>query len=231
MKRRSTWRPQLVLMVKAPEAGRVKTRLARGIGLARALRFYRSATSALSRRISSDGRWQTWLAVAPERALHHPIWPRNVPRRGQGSGDLGQRMQKVFDELPPGPVIIIGSDIPSVTPAHIARAFRKLGRADLVFGPATDGGYWLVGAKRHPNIPDVFRDVRWSHQQTLADTIANAGGLRVELADTLDDVDEPGDLQGSAVWSGRIIIPASINPRTRNSASCPSPTDKPAHTC
>ncbi len=206
-------------MVKAPEAGRIKTRLARGIGVSEALRFYRSATGALSRRVSNDTRWETLLSISPERALHHPVWPARVSRRGQGRGDLGQRMQKVVEELPPGPVVIIGSDIPGITSSHIARAFRELGSADLVIGPAPDGGYWLIGFKRQPRVHKVFDNVRWSHAATLSDTLRNASGLRVTLIEELDDVDHAGDLGTVAGWSGRVILPTAIYRPTSNSAS------------
>ncbi|MBU2582113.1 MAG: TIGR04282 family arsenosugar biosynthesis glycosyltransferase [Alphaproteobacteria bacterium] len=206
-------------MVKAPEAGRVKTRLSHGIGVTEALRFYRSATSALARRLAHDARWQTSLSIAPERCLRHPVWPAGIARHKQGRGGLGERMQKVFDELPPGPVIIVGSDIPGITPAHIARAFRKLGHADIVLGPANDGGYWLVGYKRHPRIPDVFKNVRWSHPETLNDTLRNATGLHTELVDALDDIDEATDLKSISGWSGRVVLPAAIYRQIDNSAS------------
>jgi len=198
------------MMVKAPEAGRVKTRLARGIGISEALRFYRSATGALARRVGNDARWETKLAIAPERALRNPVWPAQLARRGQGGGDLGQRMQKVIDELPPGPVVIVGSDIPGITPSLVAKAFRKLGNADIVIGPAPDGGYWLIGFKRHPSIPKVLQNVRWSHPETLNDTLRNAKGLRVQQINMLDDIDEAEDLEATSGWAGRVIIPAAI---------------------
>jgi hypothetical protein len=89
-------------------------------------------------------------------------------------------------------VVVVGSDIPEVTPQHIARAFAALGAHDLVFGPATDGGYWLVGARRRPALPaGLFDRVRWSTPHALADTLAGLpAGLRVATVDTLDDVDD-----------------------------------------
>lgn len=213
-------------MVKAPEAGRVKTRLAKGIGTAAALRFYRATTGALSRRITQDGRWTATLAVAPERSLGHPVWPTQVARRGQGRGDLGQRMQKVVDELPPGPVVIVGSDIPGITPALVAKAFHELGSADVVVGPAADGGYWLIGFKRLTRKPRIFDNVRWSQAETLQDTLRNAAGLRVATIDVLDDVDEAEDLPAVSGWSGRIVLPAAISIPKCKSASYLCDTDK-----
>lgn len=190
-----TLRRWLVIMVKQPVAGRVKARLARDIGVAGALRFYRAQTAAVIRRLSADPRWQLVLAVAPDIAVNAPVWPPGIARIAQGPGNLGARMQRIFDRLPPGPVAIIGSDIPGITPDHVARAFHALGDADAVLGPAGDGGYWLVGAKRRPSVLPMFANVRWSTCHTLADTRANLVGHKVTLVDTLDDVDDAAGLR------------------------------------
>ena len=100
-------------------------------------------------------------------------------------------MARVMGGLPPGPAIIVGSDIPDLKAAHVADGFARLGRADTVFGPAPDGGYWLVGARRRPAQPDMFRDVRWSSRHALSDTIANlAGRYTHDLLPILADVDD-----------------------------------------
>ena len=196
---------RLVVMVKEPIAGRVKTRLARGIGVVRATAFYRHATAAVLARVSSPKEWHTILAVAPDLASCCRAWPPHLARIPQGSGDLGRRMQRVMDELPPGPVLIIGSDIPSIGAEHIRAAFRALGSHDAVFGPAPDGGYWLVGLKRFPRVPQAFEAVRWSSQHALDDTLANLNGLRVARLVTLDDIDEAVDLAGSGGRHGRRV--------------------------
>ena len=104
-------------------------------------------------------------------------------------------MGRVFRHMPPGPVVIIGADIPGVTRAHIARAFAALGKADAVFGPAPDGGYWLIGLKRTaPPPPGMFRAVRWSTAHALADTRATIPHLRIAVTDRLQDVDDAADL-------------------------------------
>jgi glycosyltransferase A (GT-A) superfamily protein (DUF2064 family) len=87
-------------------------------------------------------------------------------------------------------VVIIGADIPEIRADHIARAFAALGTADLVFGPARDGGYWLIGAKGPARRVPMFANVRWSTRHALADTRANLEGRRVALLDLLDDVDD-----------------------------------------
>ncbi|MBI1262622.1 MAG: DUF2064 domain-containing protein [Rhizobiales bacterium] len=183
-------------MSKAPLLGQVKTRLAKGIGAAEATRFFRTTSQTMLRRMARDPRWQLLLALSPDRAVHDQgIWPAGIPRIAQGGGDLGARMGRLMRDLPPGPVVMIGGDIPAIQPHHIASAFKALGRADVVFGPAEDGGYWLVGLKRLPRVPDIFADVRWSSPHALADTLANVkrAGLRHEMLQTLPDIDTAED--------------------------------------
>ncbi len=192
-------RPTLVVMAKVPVAGAVKSRLAREVGVAEATRFYRVTLARTLRRLGRDPRWRTLLAVAPDPAVAFP-WPEGAPAIPQGRGDLGQRMQRVMDRLPPGPAIIVGSDIPGLEVGHVARAFALLGRNDAVFGPAEDGGYWLVGLRRRPRVPAIFGGVRWSTAHALADTLANCRGLDVGFADTLADVDT---VEGWRDWRRR----------------------------
>jgi rSAM/selenodomain-associated transferase 1 len=186
---------RLVIMAKRPIAGAVKRRLARGIGSAGAIRFYRTTLAQTLLRLGADPRWRTYLAVTPDAALAETCWPSHplVTRVPQGHGDLGARMQTLFDSMPPGPVVIVGSDIPAIRACHIARAFRLLGRADAVFGPAQDGGYWLVGMKRSPRRLAPFDNVPWSTEQTLAATLANLHGRTVAFCSTLSDVDTAQD--------------------------------------
>jgi len=186
----------LVIMAKAPRIGRVKSRLARGIGRVGAWAFYRRTLAAVSRPLVADRRWTTWLAVSPDNAVHDDrAWPVDCPRFSQGNGDLGQRMGRVMDIMGPGPVIIIGADIPDIRRRHIAAAFAALGNHDAVFGPADDGGYWLVGLRRRPKITAIFEDVRWSTEHALADTCANLPSrTKIAWLETLVDVDDSTDL-------------------------------------
>ncbi len=185
----------LVLFVKAPRWGQVKTRLARDIGQMSAWMFYRNTSCNVLRRLVRDGRWQTILAVTPdEYVAKGRFWPSGARRMAQGRGDLGRRMSGPLKTLPPGPVVIIGSDIPDITPDHVARAFKALGRAEAVIGPAEDGGYWLVGLKRSSRIIDLFKNVRWSGPETLRDTVRNMPRTaRITCIDTLRDVDTGKD--------------------------------------
>ncbi|MBX2804499.1 MAG: TIGR04282 family arsenosugar biosynthesis glycosyltransferase [Hyphomicrobiales bacterium] len=197
-------RRRLVLMVKEPRAGWVKTRLAREIGTAAALRFYRTACANLIRRLSSDPRWCLVLAISPDRALTSRAWPPSTPRIRQGTGNLGDRMGRLLHETGPRATIIIGSDIPGIQPQHIAEAFRMLEHADAVLGPAEDGGYWLVGMKPVRPFRDIFRNVRWSSSYTLDDTLANFKDLNVAFTQTLEDVDDAGSFKRNAHLGMRV---------------------------
>ncbi len=185
----------VVVFVKAPVLGRVKTRLGTAIGAAAARDFYRRQTAALLRRLKDDGRWQLVLAVSPDRVRNAPFWPQGLPRIAQGRGDIGARMARALAALPPGPAVLIGSDIPAIEASMIAGAFRALGRADAVFGPAADGGYWLVGLKARARRLPLFRNVRWSGPHALADTRANLGFRPAALVQTLRDVDTVADYE------------------------------------
>lgn len=185
----------VVLFAKAPVLGRVKQRLARDIGPVAAASFYRTTLARVARRIGGDPRWRTWLAATPDSALDAPVWPTELAgltRFGQGPGDLGEKMACALRRLPPGPAVIVGGDIPDLNAGHIAAAFHALRSAEFVFGPAEDGGYWLVGARRgaRPLPPCLFQNVRWSTSDALADSLATVRPARAALIDRLADVDD-----------------------------------------
>ncbi len=184
----------LVILAKAPRFGTVKTRLAADIGKTAALRFYRNNLTQLVRRLSRDPRWITWLAVTPDQSAGvDGFWPAGVPRLRQGPGDLGDRLQRVMNLMPGGPVCILGSDIPGIRRRHVADGFKALDSKQAVLGPTPDGGYWLVGLKRRPTVPQIFDGVRWSSGHEFDDTVSNMDG-RYALVETLTDVDTAEDL-------------------------------------
>lgn len=181
----------VVVFARAPRLGAVKRRLAKAIGARAALRFHLATLIRLTRALSAVRQFRTVLAITPDQAKFH--LPVRVQRLGQGRGDLGKRMHRAFRRFPHGRVVIIGSDIPDANAEDILTAFRALGMADAVFGPAMDGGYWLVGASaRRPTRP--FADVRWSSEHALADTLKNFSRHRVAMLRTLRDVDSAADL-------------------------------------
>jgi len=185
-------RDTVFVFARAPRLGEVKRRLAREIGARAALDFHRATMLALLRGLAAERRVRTVLALTPQRA-RFPL-PVLVARVGQGGGDLGARMQRVAARVKHGRVVIIGCDIPDARAADVLAALRALGRVDAVFGPAEDGGYWLVGlSPRRPARP--FAAVRWSTAHALADTLANFRGRRVTFLRTLRDVDTAADLR------------------------------------
>jgi rSAM/selenodomain-associated transferase 1 len=185
-------RRHLVLFVRAPQLGSGKRRLAREIGDAATVRFERLMIALLLRRLAADRRWRLRIAVTPDKARHHARhWRRGIEAAGQGGGDLGVRMRRALAACPPGPVVLVGGDIPALGARHVAAAFGLLGRHDLVFGPAEDGGFWLVGSRHPRQLPPLLEQVRWSGPYALADTLAGLPQrIRVGLAERLADVDD-----------------------------------------
>ncbi len=179
-------------MVKEPRAGRVKTRLGQDIGMTGAALWYRHQTTRLLRNIR-DPRWRIVLSIAPDTALQNSVWPNDLTRMAQGSGNLGTRMHRALSAVR-GPAILIGSDIPNIEPRHIARAFAHLGTARSVIGPATDGGFWLIGLANGATAPkSIFKNARWSHPETLNDVLPTLPHP-VAFTDTMTDVDTASDL-------------------------------------
>jgi len=188
-------KPNLIIFTRAPLLGTVKRRLAADIGDSAARRFHANTTCELVGRLAADRRWRTWLAVTPDRfARIGRFWPTGVQRLPQGQGDLGVRMATALARFPGGPAVLVGSDIPALHSGHILAAFAALRGCDAVFGPAADGGYWLVGVRNGgAALPGMFRNVRWSTRHALDDTLANFSNRRTILLETLDDVDDGRD--------------------------------------
>tara|TARA_Y100001936_G_scaffold186641_1_gene184539 strand:+ start:350 stop:940 length:591 start_codon:yes stop_codon:yes gene_type:complete len=186
--------PVLIIFVRAPFLGRVKQRLAAGIGQIEARKFYLKTSRDLIKKVSSSPFWTTVLCVTPDAAsLKGRFWKKIPVRLPQGTGNLGQRMERVSLKFPNNPVLIIGSDIPDISNRIIKNAFTAVRRHDLVFGPSPDGGYWLVGARAGLLVRGLFSNVRWSTAFALSDTLNNSGMKRVVFVDTLNDIDSVED--------------------------------------
>ena len=171
--------------------GAAKTRLARDIGPVHAQRLYRAMTARVLRQVG-DPRWDTVIYTSGDPATV-PEW-RHYAQRPQPDGSLTPRLQRVFGEGPRRAVVVIGTDCPQVKARDVGDALDALRRAPFVFGPASDGGFWLMAA-RAPLGPGVFDGVRWSSPHTLADMRARVGA--VALLRELTDVD---DAAGLAAW-------------------------------
>ncbi len=188
----------LLVFAKAPRPGTVKTRLARTIGDKRATELYRRMARLIVAAVRSapvrmvvcydppDGEAEvrSWLGPAP-----HQYWP-------QGTGDLGTRMSRMVARAlsDADRVVIIGTDAPAVGADTITRAFAALDSADVVIGPARDGGYYLLGLQG-PH-PDLFAGIRWSTGSVLAETTKRTErlGLSVTWLEVEGDVDTADDL-------------------------------------
>jgi len=181
----------LVLFIRAPQLGAGKRRLARAIGDVATVRFEWLMLALMLRRLAGDRRWHLRIAVTPNIARRQASrWRRGIDAMGQGGGDLGIRMRRALASCPPGPVVLVGGDIPALAAPHVAAAFRLLGCCDLVFGPAEDGGFWLIGARSPRHMPPLFDHVRWSSQYALADSLAELSRrIKVGFVERLEDVD------------------------------------------
>lgn len=190
----------VVLFARAPRYGRGKRRLARDIGDLAAHRFYSTQLARTVRVVATEAGWRGYIAIDPPRDAHCPGPPFTVgraarlPRHPQQGRNLGRRMIAAMRNVPAGPVVLIGADIPGVTPAMLRRALIACRAADVVFGPAADGGFWLIGSRR-PLSLKAFDAVEWSQPTTLAAaTRALPRHARVRHVDILRDVDHATDL-------------------------------------
>jgi hypothetical protein len=181
-------RDTVIVFARAPRLGAVKRRLAGEIGDRAALRFHVGTLTALLRALKACRRFDVVLAVTPDRArVRVAAGIRVVP---QGGGDLGQRMSRALRRF--RRVALMGCDIPAASAADVCDAFDMLGRTDAVFGPAEDGGYWLIAlGPRRPS--DLFGRARWSTKHALSDTLRQFRHHRIGFIRTLADVDTAAD--------------------------------------
>ena len=186
----------IIIFVRNPVLGRVKTRLAREIGADKALAVYQELlrhTHAITRRLNCDRR-----VYYADFVPSDDIWTANEYHRARQSGaDLGERMAQAFSEgfdVGYSRLVIIGSDCYELRPHHINDAFHALRSHDIVIGPARDGGYYLLGMKRRHTA--LFDNIPWSsaavYEQTMQKCIDL--GLSVKTLPVLSDVDRAADL-------------------------------------
>jgi len=201
-------RPTLFVMAKTPRLGVGKTRLARGMGRAAALRVNRFLQARTMRMLAGDPRWRLLLLVSPDRDIHAcapGVWPRTISRAGQGRGDLGARLARAFARLGRRPAAVIGVDCPDQDRRRVATAFRAGRRFGAALGPTLDGGFWILAVRHARAAAPAFAHVRWSTPHACADMARALGGAA--YVDTLQDVDEVEDwrafLQRAATRAGR----------------------------
>jgi rSAM/selenodomain-associated transferase 2/rSAM/selenodomain-associated transferase 1 len=218
---------RLILMLKFPTPGAVKTRLVPALGEQRACALHRALVRhtlvEVQRCAAEDGvAVEVRLAGAPDDAAARAWLGGAVTIRDQGDGDLGARMdravQAAFAEGAAA-VVVIGGDCPQLNFSHLGAAFSALARSEAVLGPAADGGYYLIGLRRA--LPALFRGIAWGGSEVLAQTLAAARTLSVDVAllATLRDIDVPADLTlwaetpaaGAAGRGGVSVIVPALN--------------------
>jgi len=203
---RMNLRERLIIFTRYPEPGTTKTRLIPHIGAMAAAELQRQMTARVLGQASAlMGRQNMALEVRYEGGndrLMKAWLGEGLNYVSQGEGDIGQRMARALhDTLPQGAAsaVLIGSDIPDITTTLLASAFEKLAEETVVLGPATDGGYYLIGLTARALAKAsmaIFTDMPWGTSGVLQETCRRLErvGLAYRLLDKLSDIDRPEDL-------------------------------------
>jgi hypothetical protein len=187
----------LIVFMKNPVRGKVKTRLAATLGNDKALQVYLDLVD-YTREVLTEVKADIWLFYSDYLQENDNWSPIAAQKRTQLGADLGVRMKNAFREVFAAPykhAAIIGTDCPELTPVIINKGFEQLTNCELVMGPAQDGGYYLLGL----NAPNewLFENKPWSTNQVAKLTLqaAEERQLNYELLPMLRDVDTEKDLQ------------------------------------
>jgi len=195
----------ILIFAKWPEAGNVKTRLAKDIGDEEALIFYRNMvqqTIRIARELEQDSELHSEVVLQfspPEKAMHFQEWlGDDITYRPQSSGDLGERLAQGMEtafQAGSEKVLVIGTDCPKLKSEHLCQAFNVLLGKDAVIGGAKDGGYYLLGL--NAPWPDVFQDIEWSTSRVFQQTTKRfkENRLQFDRLEVLRDVDTLSDLR------------------------------------
>jgi len=187
------------LLAKWPTPGRVKTRLAPLLGLEGAASLARAMLEDAVEALGEIPRPLVALEGAPDEVHATPPFDR-AELVAQGGGDLGERMVRVLARgcADAPSAVVLGGDVVGLPPSALAEARAALETADAVLGPASDGGYYLLGARRGalPSLARALEGARLGTAQARADTLGGLAreGLTVALLEPFFDVDEPRDL-------------------------------------
>lgn len=185
----------LIILTRNPELGKVKTRLAKGLGNENALAIYKSLLAHTRDVVTKvDCTRRVGYSV---KIRTNDYWDGTHFEKFQQEGeDLGIRMQNAFnDAFDQGhsKVLIIGSDLYDLRPKHITEAFDALDQKDVVIGPAQDGGYYLLGLKKMQS--EIFYNKDWGTDTVYQKTIDNLKTQTVYTLETLNDIDYAEDLK------------------------------------
>jgi uncharacterized protein len=193
---------RLIILTRYPEAGNAKTRLIPALGAEGAATLHRQLVEQTFVQVQRFQQLQPICVevrfVGGDRALMQQWLGTDLMYTVQGEGDLGDRMARSFQAAFAAGVdqaILIGTDCPDLNSEILSQAFDALKSADVVLGPARDGGYYLIGLRQA--IPELFVGIPWSTDQVLRQTIAIAEGLKfaIALLPILSDIDTPDDLE------------------------------------
>ena len=185
----------ILVFVRNPELGKVKTRLAKTIGDKDALKIYTillQHTESVLHKVSSDK-----VVYYSEEIQSNDLWDNALyQKKLQKGADLGARMQNAFETAFKDTyekVVIVGSDLFDLNPNHIKEAFTALENHEVVLGPSLDGGYYLLGMKKMN--PTVFKNKQWGTDSVLESTLKNLNQQNVKLLEALNDIDTFEDLK------------------------------------
>jgi uncharacterized protein len=190
----------LLIFVKYPEPGKVKTRLAKNIGLENAALLYRKMAEGIIYDLSKLTDYTKIIFFdPPERKSDVMRWLKfnGLSFIAQEGNSLGEKMLNAFSHafsLGADKAVIIGTDCPQITTQTILRAFEKLEKSEAVIGPSYDGGYYLLGLRRFSR--EIFHDIDWSTNLVFDQTMKKIRdeGLQSTCLETLRDVDTVEDL-------------------------------------
>jgi len=191
----------LLIFVKFPQRGMVKTRLAKDTGAYFATEFYRICTEHIlseTKKLKKENFTAYIYCYSNSEVEMVSGWVgKEFIVKAQIDGDLGERMSRSFNEIFHegfSKVLIIGTDVPDITSDLINSAALKLDKSDFVIGPSSDGGYYLLGMNRP--ITEIFHEINWSTSIVLQNTLDKIKSLelKVDLIDELIDIDTKNDL-------------------------------------
>ena len=195
----------IIIFTRNLELGKVKTRLAKTIGDKSALNIYKfllNHTEITIRGINCDKAVYYSIKVR-----NNDIWDKTVYQKHQQKGnDLGERMHNAFREaFSKGykKVVIVGSDLYDLKAKDINYAFEQLSKCDVVIGPATDGGYYLLGIKTMYS--HIFKNIDWGTSTVFQSTINNLQNENVFLLHELNDVDIYDDIKDNKILKALIL--------------------------
>jgi uncharacterized protein len=187
----------LIIFIRNPELGKVKTRLARTLGDVEALRIYRILLEK-TRQAALETQATRWLFYSNFTDMGDDWANADFVKTTQSAGDLGERMEAAFRQVfeqGATKALIIGSDCPELSAEVLQQAFDALDKHDFVIGPVPDGGYYLLGMKQLQS--NLFYDIAWSTETVRASTIQKIEEARCSylLLPMLRDIDEAPDWQ------------------------------------